>query len=139
MMSKEKELDSLFEGLNALSASSFPKKCANCGAIYRNVEEYASATDSVHGQSGLKASEDDDGQPILELFRNCSCGSTLLDFFKDRRGTAEQRLLFDTLLEQVCHEGFDRNFARKELIKIKKGKASSLPESLKHLNKNAPS
>ncbi|MCK9987662.1 MAG: hypothetical protein AzoDbin1_04134, partial [Azoarcus sp.] len=33
-----------------------------------------------------------DGQVIVELFRNCVCGSTLMDCFRDRRDTSEAGL-----------------------------------------------
>ncbi|MFT6030380.1 MAG: hypothetical protein ACI8O8_002125 [Oleiphilaceae bacterium] len=122
--------ETLFNGLTALSESSFPKKCPSCNHVYKSAEEYVKLTDSIRGKSGLKASEDDDGSTILELFRNCHCGSTLLDFFKDRRDTDEQREQFGQLLEQLCEAGIERHIARAELLKVKQGVNSDILNEL---------
>ncbi|MFT6731877.1 MAG: hypothetical protein ACJAS9_000050 [Polaribacter sp.] len=76
---------SLFDDHIALEHSSFPKKCKTCGKVYESVDEFTENTKLINGNSGLKSSEGDDGETILELFRNCKCGSTLLDFFADRK------------------------------------------------------
>ena len=122
--------ETLFNGLIALSESSFPKICPTCNHVYESAEEYVKLTDSIRGKSGLKVSEDDDGKPILELFRNCHCGSTLLDFFKDRRDTSEQREQFGQLLDQVSEMGIERDIARTELLKVKKGVSSDILNEL---------
>ena len=122
--------ETLFSGLTALSEASFPKRCPTCNHVYESAEEYVKLTDSIRGKSGLKASEDDDGSPIIELFRNCHCGSTLLDFFKDRRDTAEQREQFGQLLDQLCEAGIERNIARAELLKVKQGVNSDILNEL---------
>lgn len=129
-MDDEVNVDILFSGLTALSAASFPKRCPTCKIKYETSEDYVKLTQSIHGKSGLKASEDDDGSPILELFRNCHCGSTLLDFFKDRRDTEEQRQLFGDLLERLCERGMDRSVARQELLKVRSGQTSTLIDEL---------
>lgn len=118
--------ETLFKGLIVLSESSFPKKCPTCNQVYENAQDYVKRTKPIRNVSGLKASEDDDGTPILELFRNCHCGSTLLDFFKDRRDSPEQRQLFDQLLDQLCAMGIERHQARTELLKVRKGQSSEL-------------
>lgn len=133
-MQEDSNLKTLFKGLSALSESSFPKKCPTCHHVYKNAEEYVNLTQSIRGLSGLKSSEDDDGRPILELFRNCHCGSTLLDFFKDRRDTSKERQLFGQLLKQLCHHGIEEEIARKELLKIKRGEISELLQNLKITN-----
>lgn len=130
MMSEALDKKTLFRGLSALYNSSFPKKCPNCQHIYHSAEEYVESTQEIRGKSGLKASEDDDGTPIVELFRNCHCGSTLLDFFQDRRDTSEQRELFGQLLDQIFETGIERNTARNELLKIMNGQKSELLEEL---------
>lgn len=129
-MNNDTKIDSLFSGLTALSASSFPKQCPTCLRKYETAEDYVRLTLSIKGNSGLKASEDDDGSPILELFRNCHCGSTLLDFFKDRRDPPEQRQLFGDLLEHLCERGIDRSIARQELLKVRSGQTSTLINEL---------
>ena len=87
--SREKEL---FEGLKALSDSAFPKECATCGRVYRSPQDFVQQSDDIAGRSGLKLGYDDDDRPVVELFRNCVCGSTLMDFFSDRRETSRAGL-----------------------------------------------
>ncbi|MCW8879694.1 MAG: hypothetical protein OQK51_21760 [Kangiellaceae bacterium] len=124
--------DALFNDLVALEQSSFPKKCVTCGAIYKNIEDFTSRTVEVQGRSGLKISEDDDGETILELFRNCECGSTLLDFFENRRDTSEQglrrRKAFDTVLNDLVEKGLTVEVARKELKYYMRHKRSPILE-----------
>ncbi len=129
---------SLLEGLQALADSAFPKVCRNCRRVYRTPEEYAASTLPVRqGASGLKESVDDDGHPILELYRNCVCGSTLMDFFSDRRATSEsghrRREAFERLLGQLVARGIERAAARAQLLKLMRGEASELLERLKAL------
>ena len=60
------ELD-IFKGLKALSESSFPKRCGNCGRRYETSEQYLKETEKLGDDSGLKATyDDDDDKPILK-------------------------------------------------------------------------
>lgn len=122
-----------FEGLKALADSSFPKQCANCGRKYETPQDFLHQTESVGQGTGLKETIDDDDSPIVEVFRNCICGSTLMDSFEDRRDTSEQglrrRKLFGDLLKELEGEGLDRNTARRELINVLRGRGSELLES----------
>lgn len=124
----------LFNGLKALSDASFPKKCALCGQEYANVEEYVRKTEDVSGKSGLKKGYDDDDKPIVELFRNCVCGSTLMDCFNDRRdvsdGGLRRRKLFGKLMKMLTAKGIGRDEARRELLKLLKGESSPVLEKL---------
>ncbi|MCG7869235.1 MAG: hypothetical protein JAY67_16125 [Candidatus Thiodiazotropha taylori] len=58
-------------------------------------------------------------EPIVELYRNCICGSTLMEFFSDRRDTSDnglrRRQLFDDLLAQLVEMDIAAEEARKEL------------------------
>jgi len=121
----------LLAGLRALAESSFPKRCGNCGKVYDSVADYVAQTASIAtDKSGLKQSRDDDGQTIIELFRNCTCGSTLMDFFSDRRdlsGAGEQRRRrFDELIQHLIGRGLDRAVARTELLKVMHGLPSEI-------------
>lgn len=124
----------LFNGLKALSDASFPKKCSYCGEEFATVEEYVQKTEDVSGQSGLKKGYDDDDKPIVELFRNCVCGSTLMDCFNDRRdisgGGLKRRQLFGKLMEMLISKGVEGGVAREELLKILKGQSSQILEDL---------
>lgn len=120
----------LFNGLKALSRSSFPKHCKSCGREYATEKEYVEQTEDVFGQSGLKKSYDDDDKPIVELFRNCVCGSTLMDCFNDRRDISEgglkRRELFGKLLDILVSKGLEAGKARLELLKILRGDESDI-------------
>lgn len=124
----------LFRGLKALSDASFPKKCSFCGMEYATVEEFIQKTEDVSGKSGLKKGYDDDDKPIVELFRNCICGSTLMDCFNDRRDvTAEglrRRELFGKLMSILTEKGLAQHVARNELIRVIRGEHSPVLEKL---------
>ena len=124
----------LFDGLKALSDASFPKKCATCGQEYATVEEYIRKTGDVSGKSGFKKGYDDDDNPIVELFRNCVCGSTLMDCFNDRRdvsdGGLKKRELYGKLLDLLLAKGLAVDAARSELLKVLKGETSPVLEKL---------
>ena len=122
------ELD-IFKGLKALSESAFPKKCSNCGRMFETSKQYIKETEKVSG-SGLKASYDDDDTPILEVYRNCICGSTLMDFFSDRRDLSEKglkrRAIFQKVLDILAEKGIAPPVAREELLKFMRSGESEL-------------
>lgn len=101
---------------------------------YNGPEDFIAKTESLSGKSGLKSSYDDSDATIVELYRNCICGSTLMDFFSDRRDNsekgAERRRLFDKLLQTLESRNVVREVARIELLKILRGEKSELIESL---------
>lgn len=121
----------LLAGLNALAESAFPKRCRNCGAVFADVADYVKRTVPVSAtRSGLKQSVDDDGRTIVELYRNCTCGSTLMDFFSDRRDLSEggnrRRQRFAELLDYLIGRGLVREVARGELLKVMRGEKSEI-------------
>jgi len=121
----------LFSGLKALAESSFPKKCANCGRLFESANQFLLETQDINtSTTGLKQSEDEDGSKIVEVFRNCLCGSTLMDFFSDRRDFSEagtiRREKFDELLNFLNENGLDRKIARAELLKVMRGEKSKV-------------
>lgn len=120
----------LYSGLRELAAGAFPKTCPTCKRVYATSEEYVHATERVNGRTGLKSGEDDDGAMIVNLFRNCVCGSTLLAEFRDRRDTSPQGLQrrerFGLLLEHLVAQGMERELARAELLKVTRGQSSEL-------------
>jgi hypothetical protein len=122
--------DDVFAGLRALAADAFPKRCPACGRVYPTAEAYFRETDAVRGRSGLRASRDDDDREIVELFRNCACGSTLMNFFSNRRDASEhgrrQRERFDALLRRLQDFGIDPATARAEIIKVLRGESSEV-------------
>lgn len=77
--------DNRFKGLRAAQAT-FPRNCRNCGRIYQSAEDFLAQTaDLPAGKSGLREMLDDDEQTVVAVFRNCVCGSTLMDEFQSRR------------------------------------------------------
>ncbi len=125
---------SLFDDLVELEQNSFPKKCETCGKVYESADDFVQKTEGIMGKSGFKSSEGDDGNTILEVFRNCTCGSTLLDFFADRRDMSKKgeyrRKAFDKVLTHLMENGIEREVARTELIYYMKHKESKLLDSL---------
>jgi hypothetical protein len=121
--------DELLRGLKAVADVSFPRKCSYCEKLYTTVEQFLSETKgTTHSSSGLMESIDDDDNPIVEAYRNCSCGSTLLEFFNDRRGTSDlaskRRKEFGKMLDYLIAKGLDKKTARNELLKFIRGEGS---------------
>jgi hypothetical protein len=121
----------LYAGLREIAESGFPKHCKTCGRVYQNAAEYVEKTGRVgNGGSGLKQSIGDDGEPIVELFRNCVCGSTLMDAFGDRRNLTpaglQRRERFTSLLQKAISHGLEPALAQRELLKLMRGEPSNL-------------
>lgn len=119
-----------FEGLRALAASAFPKHCNSCGRVFGSAEEFIRQTSSLRpDRSGLKQAFDDDNVAIVEAYRNCVCGSTLMDFFSDRRDISQaghqRRQLFDRLLPHLLEKGMDMQAAREYLLGLLRGQPES--------------
>jgi hypothetical protein len=128
--------DELFRGLRALAESAFPKRCVSCGRTYETAAQFLAETQAlVPGRTGLKQSVDDDGHDLVEVYRNCVCGSTLMEFFSDRRDTSEaglrRRERFGELLDYLVRSGVERAVARQELLKVVHGGNSELLRTIK--------
>lgn len=81
-MSEQSKIQRVSPRLRELEALAFPKRCACCAREYATATEFIAATLALPSDCrGLKLSQDDDGNPIVELFRNCDCGSTLMESF----------------------------------------------------------
>jgi len=124
-------LSSELEGLTILFGSSFPKTCANCGRVYQNAKQFLRKTEPLpRVHSGLKEAIEEDGTVIVEVFRNCICGSTLMDEFNNRRDFSERgglrREKFARLVLQLVNQGLSQHVAREELIKLMKGNKSKI-------------
>lgn len=127
--------DNFFNGLKSLVDSAFPKECLMCGKVYKNEQDFINDTIEINNKTGLKQSYDDDDSPIVELFRNCSCGSTLMNFFGDRRSNNEageiRRGKFGELLDYLVNEGLETSTARTELLKTIRGEKSEILKNFK--------
>jgi hypothetical protein len=121
----------LIHGLEALAATTFPKRCKCCGRSFVDVADYVAQTHAMpNGTQGLKQSLGDDGEVIVDLFRNCPCGSTLMDSFSDRRNTTQQgearRQRFNELMSYLLSRGLTAGVARHELLQVMHGKPSEI-------------
>lgn len=135
------DTEEFLTGLQALAENAFPKCCANCGLMYNSVEEYIKKTKKIANKNSIKAIEDEDCN-FLELYRNCVCGSTLMDFFHDRRDLSERGLkrreAFGKVLQYLIDIGINPYTARVELLKLLRREPSNFFEehnislSLKH-------
>lgn len=130
----DKDIAELYKGLQSLSESAFPKKCSMCHREFHTAEDFVSQSLPVPSGSGLKASMDDDDRPIVELFRNCVCGSTLMDFFSERRDTSEaglnRRRVFANIQAMLVKKGLSSSDARLEILKLMHGEQSPVIEKL---------
>lgn len=129
-MTEKPDLEFL-AGLQALADSAFPKRCSYCGKVYETVQAFVAETVSVRqGISGAKASFGDNEEVIVELYRNCVCGSTLMDFFSDRRDHSERgvkrRQKFEELMQYLIAQGVPAVQARTELLSVLRGGTSQL-------------
>ena len=134
MNTRENPDSHLFENLKALSESSFPKKCGSCGEVYESSEQFVQKTADIAGRSGLKSGRGDCGGQIVELFRNCICGSTLMECFNDRRDLSKaglkRRILFGRLMTILEKKGLPADQARAELLKLIRGERSPVLEQM---------
>jgi len=129
----------LLAGLKAFADSAFPKRCNSCGRVFKSAEQFLHETKQIQqDRSGLKQSKDDNDITIVEVYRNCPCGSTLMDFFTDRRDLSQvglqRREKFAKLMEQLIAYGWSGDTARAELVKVLHGGKSELIEQLKLSN-----
>jgi len=126
-----------FNDLTVLIESAFPKTCNMRGKIYQTAEQFLHDTQNMpNKRSSLKEAIEEDGTTILEVFRNCSCGSTLMDEFNCRRDMSDKgskhRNEFNRLLAISQNQNIPLDIARSEIIKWLKGnKTETLEFSLK--------
>ena len=114
-----------------MEESAFPKKCRNCGRVFETPADFFTETrDIIEDDRGLKQIVDEDSSVVVEAFRNCPCGSTLMDHFSDRRDMSpaarERRERFDEYLNYLVDEGLDADIAYAELVKVARGGESEI-------------
>ena len=130
-----------FQGLSAIFESSFPKKCLACGKVYETSEQFLRETQNMpNGRSSLKEAIEDNGTAIVEVFRNCACGSTLMDEFNSRRDESNQgkkrRMQFDKLLNILRQQGISTETGRSEILKFMHGQHSDIIDSIRNKKGN---
>lgn len=123
--------EEIYTGLRELVDSVFPLRCGNCGREYRNSAEFLAATQPVHANSsGLQQSRDNEGHMVVDLFRNCVCGSTLLESFGNRRDLGEdgvkRRMRFQDMVDKLVAMGYTEEIIRGELLKLMRGQPNDV-------------
>jgi hypothetical protein len=118
-----------YADLKALAKSAFPKRCRNCGRVYETAQQFIDESRAVRpNATGLKQGYGDDDMALVELYRNCTCGSTLMDLFSNRRDTSltgeQRRQLFDTSISYLVNRGLSVPQARQCLLRLLRGEAS---------------
>lgn len=108
--------------LQSLSGQSFPKTCRTCGKVYASEFQFFNETSLVPASDRTIREISDEDDIYLEVFRNCSCGSTLMEYFSSRRDLSEKgirkRMLFETLLMALDHQGYEREYSRSLLLEF---------------------
>jgi hypothetical protein len=129
--------EQILNGLRELSTTTFPRRCSKCGRVFYSFDEFVHETKRLNGSSGLmenRGCPEDGDAPIVELYRNCVCGSTLMEFFNNRRDTSwngqRRRAIFGKLVEGLVVNGLSRDEARKELLQVMHFNKSPLLESM---------
>ncbi len=129
---KSSDMSGLYDNLKTLTETAFPKKCATCGQVYKSPDDFINNSESIQGSTGLKSTLDDNDTPIIELFRNCVCGSTLMDEFQDRRDLSKQgkkrRDVFKNIMTILAEKGVPKLQTREELLKFMHGEQSPFLE-----------
>ena len=68
---------SLFEGLQSLAETAFPKRCSSCTQVYETLEEYLADTKAYSDPgSQFVQGRNYSGATILRLHRSCRCGAS---------------------------------------------------------------
>jgi len=120
--------EDLFFGLREFSKSAFPKSCECCGKEYRNLVDFLSFTKPLSADSsGLKQEQDIEGHILVDLFRNCTCGSTMLEIFLNRRDVSVEgglrRLQFQDKFEKFVAMACLAETGRDEWLRRLRGQA----------------
>jgi hypothetical protein len=132
-------LETFYQDLQTLVDTTFPKKCPKCRLIFKTKDDFLKNTVPVRDitledKSGLFALEEVGIATTIGLFRNCTCGTTMMADFQDRRDMSDagqkRRDQFDNLLEMLIENGMGATEARSELLQILHGEHSTTIEAL---------
>ncbi len=133
---EREDTEELYRGLQAIADDSFPRTCPRCGKVFNSADDFlVRETKGLHNSTGLRSSHDDEeNQTVVEVYRNCPCGSTMVEFFRERRDMSEvgirRRERFDKLLEILLRRKIPREEARQALLLAMRGQSSKILENL---------
>ena len=125
-----------YSGLRPKGESAFPKTCRNCGRVYKTPDDFFTETANIRSEdTGLRACDDEVDGVIIEAYRNCICGSTLMDNFSDRRDMSpagrKRRERFGQMLDYLIRVGLNADTAYAELLKVAWGGESKILAKIK--------
>lgn len=119
-----------YKRLRSLFGDTFPKKCAKCGRVFESLDHFLLETRYIDKPGNVNKACDESGKAFIVMYRNCTCGSTMMDIFNDRRDTSEageqRRREFDELLALLVESGFEKEYARVELRKAIRGEQTDI-------------
>jgi len=118
-----------------LDPNAFPKICGNCMKIYHNDINFLQETTPAQNISSyikvITGSEEGRNGVYLEVFRNCSCGSTLMELFHCRRDLSEKgirkRAVFEVFLDTLKKNGYDNEKARDLILEFMRLSSEKTP------------
>lgn len=110
----------------AINPKAFPKTCGKCKKVYKDdISFLKETTKAANASSDIKVIREaniDGVDVFLEVFRNCQCGSTLMETFHCRRDLTElgirKREIFDTLLKGLKRSGYKAEDARMLILEF---------------------
>ncbi len=120
-MTKEQETAKvLIEEFKRLMHGMFPKRCQCCGREFKDLDEFLAKTVPIPDGVSILASIEHEDTSVIDINRNCSCGSTLMVVASERRDTSPQgkdfRQKFGEAVKRLENNGVDGEKARKELL-----------------------
>lgn len=126
-------METFYRDLQDLVDSTFPKTCPKCAKVYPTREVFLTETLAVRNialedRSGLFCLEGGPVETSVGLFRNCTCGTTIMANFQDRRDNtvagSSRRQRFASLMHMLVEKGMSSHEARHELLKVLHGDVS---------------
>jgi len=126
-------ISEFYQDLQTLVDTAFPKTCPKCGKVYPDSHAFLTETTPVkdltlQDRSGLFSLDGVGSVAAIGVFRNCTCGTTMLADFHDRRDLSakgnQRRARFDQLLQTLCEHGVDASEGREELRRVLRGQQS---------------
>ncbi len=126
-------LETFYGNLQSLVDTAFPKTCPKCGKVFKDSHAFLMETIPVKDltlsdRSGLFPLDGMGTAAAVGVFRNCTCGTTIMANFHDRRDLTEagneRRARFDALVNMLCERGLNADTARDELRGLLRGEES---------------
>lgn len=131
-MSTEREMARfIIEELRSMIADMFPKRCPCCGKVYRDLEDFLAETRPIPAGGSMLENLERDDFSIIDMNRNCTCGSTLMVVTSERRDMSRDgrafRHRFGEAIKRMVRLGMAPESARNELLKLLRGEDPDLP------------